>query len=230
MASDTTADPSSEQAMLGSLINGYRVVRLIGRGGMGSVFEAELAIRNSASGAARKVAVKVLHSRLAATDPTAVDRFINEARSTSRVSHPGLVRVLDFGYLESGAVYIMMELLNGELLRERLRKRSPLPLDEACRLGHQIAEALSASHDTGIVHRDLKPENLMILPADRTGKPDGERIKVLDFGLAKIVAAAAQETLPGYKTATGAILGTPTYMSPEKNPPEAERPSMGPQA
>lgn len=155
MDSELKTDPCSGQILVGSVINGYRLTRLIGRGGMGSVFAAELTLRDSSSGAATQVAVKVLHERLAAVDPTAVGRFINEARSTARMNHPGLVKVLDFGYIESGSVYIMMEFLAGELLRERIRKRAPLPLLESCRIGCQIAEAMSAAHDTGIVHREV---------------------------------------------------------------------------
>lgn len=208
LATDDQQDP------IGSTINSYRLVRLIGRGGMGAVYEARL-IDNKSSGAAERVAIKMLRERAPPSDTSIINRFINEARSTARVQHPGLVRVLDYGQVGNDQVYIMMEYLDGTLLRERIRSQGRLSYQESCVLSAQIADAMAAAHDQGIVHRDLKPDNVMLVSVAEGGK-GGERVKVLDFGLAKIVVSSGMDTLPGYKTTTGALMGTPTYMSPEQ--------------
>jgi serine/threonine-protein kinase len=160
----------------------------------------------------RHAAIKVLSPRCA-DDPRYVRRFLNEARTISRVRHPGLVQIYDFGQTGSGAPYILMERLDGETLRSRMARRASeggrLTTAEVCRVGRQIASALVAIHDAGIVHRDLKPENVMLVADEEA--PDGERVKLLDFGIARFV-----ESQDATLTAPGLVLGTTAYMSPEQ--------------
>ena len=186
-------------------IGPYKVVRLLGSGGMGQVFEA---VHEQIG---RRAAVKVLHRRFVNNKQIAI-RFVNEARAVNIVQHPSLVNIYEFGQAHDGSAYIVMEYLDGETLRQRLEKSGGrLPQDEVMRLGRQIASALAAAHQKDIIHRDLKPVNIMII-ADPEA-PGGERAKVLDFGLAKVLQPDAEgEGLTG----TGTILGTPAYMAPEQ--------------
>jgi serine/threonine-protein kinase len=197
--------PKSDEPhpLIGQTLGKYRITRLIGSGGMGAVFEASHESIN------QRVAVKVLHAKLTA-DTEAVQRFMKEAKTTSLVHHVGLVRVFDFGQLPDGAAYMMMEYLEGESLRARLATVTKLEVVDSLRITRQIAAALAAAHDKGVVHRDLKPENVLLVPDPET--PSGERAKVLDFGIAKVLEPDGEVL----KTTTGAILGTPTYMSPEQ--------------
>lgn len=176
---------------------------------MGSVFEGLHELIE------RKVAIKVLHPEFA-SQPEFTARFFNEARAVNRVGHPGLVQISDFGQLPDSTAYIVMEFLNGESLAKRLLDREgPLSLERALNLGSQLADALSAAHEKGIIHRDLKPDNVMIVPD--TKAPGGERTKLLDFGIAKLVDEGLLEKGPGLvKTSTNSIMGTPYYMSPEQ--------------
>ena len=199
--------PDSNSQLLGHKVGEYRLLREIGRGGMGVVFEAVHAETG------QKVAVKAIHEKLL-SNLTAVQRFVAEARLMARVSHPGLAKVLDSGQLPGGRPYFVMEFLVGDSLQDRLRKRGRLPQQEAVVIGESMARALAVAHDKGIVHRDLKPDNVLIV-ADETVE-GGEQVKILDFGIAKAIAALAGETLPGVQTATGLLLGTPTYMAPEQ--------------
>lgn len=202
-----TAQPAPSSVaphpLIGQTIGKYRIARLIGSGGMGAVFEANHESIN------QRVAIKVLHTKLTA-DPEAVARFMKEAKTTSLVHHVGLVRVFDFGQLPDGAAYMMMEYLEGESLRARLARVQKLEVVDSLRITRQIAAALAAAHEKGVVHRDLKPENVLLCPDPET--PSGERAKVLDFGIAKVIEPDGEVM----KTTTGAILGTPTYMSPEQ--------------
>jgi serine/threonine protein kinase/formylglycine-generating enzyme required for sulfatase activity len=185
---------------VGQLIGHYRVTREISRGGMGVVYEA---VQERIG---QRAAVKVLHA--AAPDPTAAARFLDEARAASIVRHPGLVQIFDFGHTEDGAAYLLMEFLDGGSLRQRLQAHGALPPGTAARLAHQIADALCACHRHGIIHRDLKPENIMLVrdPA----AVGGERAKVLDFGIAKFLAAEVA------RTRSGVVLGSAAYMAPEQ--------------
>lgn len=159
----------------------------------------------------KRAAIKVLHRHLS-EDPKMLDRFLTEARTTSKAQHPGLVAIQNYGQLDDGTAYILMEYLEGETLAQRLQRatgmRQRLPLSEVLALGAQLADTLSATHRLGIIHRDLKPDNIFIVPDPVA--PGGERTKILDFGIAKINDSA------GRKTTVGLILGTPTYMAPEQ--------------
>jgi len=186
----------------GEIIAGrYRVERAIGCGGMGAVVSAvHLAL-------GERVALKFLHPSMAATTE-AIERFVREARATSRIKSEHVVRVTDVGTTDQGTPFIAMELLEGEDLASVVARGSlPLALAADCVL--QAAEALSEAHAVGVVHRDIKPSNLWM-----THRTDGSTlVKVLDFGISKL--AATDET-SGSITATQAVFGSPTYMSPEQ--------------
>ena len=183
--------------MLSIELGSYRLVEKIGRGSAGTVFVGEFgALR-------RPFAIKVLHEHLV-TDGSA-DRMIAEARALSVLDHPGIVRVHDCGMTDDGRAYIAMEYLTGEQLHQRLR-RGPLSEQQVVMFARQLASALEVAHAAGIIHRDVKPENaFVVLDPD---VPGGERIKLLDFGIAK---CGDQE-----RTDTGVVLGTPAYMAPEQ--------------
>ena len=186
--------------MIGQTVGNYTVRALIGQGGMGSVYLAEhIAI-------GRQVAIKVLLPEMS-NDPKLVARFFNEARAATAVRHPGIVEIFDSGMTPDGAAFIVMELLAGETLSARRRKTGRVDPRTAMAIVRQIASALAAAHDAGIVHRDLKPDNVFLVP-----DPEGDRVKVLDFGIAKL--QNNQDDLS--RTRTGAVMGTPTYMSPEQ--------------
>ena len=182
------------------LADRYRILRRLGKGGMGEVFLAEhLAIE-------RKVAIKTLGANLH-DKPELADRFLKEAKTSSRVRHPNIVDITDFGHTDRGAPFFVMEYLEGEDLKSVLRREGALPWPRVRAIGLQICAALAAAHAQGVVHRDMKPDNVFLV---RQG--DLEVVKVLDFGIAKIVGGdGSQET-----TQTGVLLGTPEYMSPEQ--------------
>jgi serine/threonine-protein kinase len=197
--------------MIGQQFGNYRVISLLGEGGMGAVYLAEH------PGIGRRVAVKVLHKQFSG-DEQLLGRLLNEARAANAIRHPNIIEILDSGMREDGVPYLVMELLEGESLGQRIRRAGALPMREALTFTYQTASALGAAHKKGIVHRDLKPDNLFIVPElDESGRITGdrlmERIKVLDFGIAKL-----QMPQPGdsVKTRTGTLMGTPIYMSPEQ--------------
>ena len=192
--------PAQEGDMVGSVLEGaYRITRLIGEGGMGAVYEAVQLRLN------KRVAVKLMARELAA-NREAIARFHREAEITSHLGHPHLVTVVDFGQVESGEPYLVMEYLEGEDLDHRLRRVSRMSIEAAVHVTRQVASALGAAHDQGIVHRDLKPGNVFLLQIP--GEPDF--VKVLDFGISKVKAARTQ------LTSASAVMGTPNYMSPEQ--------------
>ena len=194
---------SGRAEMLGVKLGSYRVLSRLGEGGMGVVYVG----RHEALG--HSVAVKVLQPELS-SDGEMVQRFFNEAQAATAIRNLGIVQVFDFGTTPDGQAYFVMELLEGQSLASRLQERR-LSCTEACRIGRQIANVLQAAHARGITHRDLKPENLFLVPdAEAMG---GERVKVLDFGIAKL---AGQVQVAGVKTRTGLVMGTPCYMSPEQ--------------
>ena len=186
----------------GSVIDGrYTVLRPLGEGGMGMVFEAE----HQATG--QKLAVKLISA--VGDDDVAVRRFFREAKASTKIVHPGVIEVYDFGQTAGGRPYMAMEILEGEPLEDLMVRETVLPPARAVRIAAQVASALVASHNHQILHRDLKPANIMIR---RDG--DRDRVKVLDFGLAKAVEDDTGEL--GTVTATGMLVGTPLYMSPEQ--------------
>jgi len=189
--------------MLGTVVGNYRIVGQVAVGGMGTVFRAEHTLIG------RVVAVKVLNPEMSANRDV-VNRFFNEAKATTTINHPGIVEVFDFGFLPSGNAYLVMELLTGETLAQRMRARGRFAEGEAAMLMRGVCTALAAAHAKGIVHRDLKPDNIFLVPDLES--PLGERTKILDFGIAKLTDVG----LAGSATRTGAVLGTPTYMSPEQ--------------
>lgn len=194
--------------MDGQRIGNYRVVRKVGQGGMGAVYEAV----DEQLG--RKVALKLLRRELC-NDPQIKQRFLNEARAASRVEHPGIVKIYAFGDLPDHSAFIAMEFLRGEALSARLRGMGGrLPLADTIRISRQISAALAATHQLGIVHRDLKPDNVMLVPD--TELSSGERVKVLDFGIAKVDMQYGGAGAEEYRTNTGMVLGTATYMAPEQ--------------
>jgi serine/threonine-protein kinase len=159
----------------------------------------------------RRAAVKVLHTALA-RDAELVRRFLNEARAASAIRHRNIIEVFDAGVTPEGAPYILMEFLEGVSLQKRLADRGRLPLPQALEIARQAGSALAAAHAAGIVHRDLKPENLFLVPD--AAAPGGERVKILDFGIAKIKRAGG--TGGTMRTQAGLIMGSPAYMSPEQ--------------
>lgn len=186
-------------------IGPYRIVRLLGEGGMGRVYEA---IHESIE---RRVAIKVLHAEFA-RKPEMLQRFVNEARAVNLINHPALVQISDHGQLPDKTAYIVMEFLDGQTLSTKLKAAGgQLPVLKMLQVGQQMSTALAAAHAKGIVHRDLKPDNIMLVKDDLA--PGGERVKILDFGIAKLTNTPAQAN---GRTATGAIMGTPHYMSPEQ--------------
>jgi eukaryotic-like serine/threonine-protein kinase len=189
-------------ALSNEMIGNYRVVQQLGEGAMGVVCLAEHPIMG------RKVAIKLLHPLLAA-DPDVVARFFNEARAINVIAHENIVEILDFGQTTGGQPYFIMELLEGEPLSGPIA-RGPMDAAQVALLADQMCRALGAAHAKGIVHRDLKPENVQLVT-----KADGSlQVKILDFGVAKILASA--EGLQSSKTRTGLLMGTPLYMSPEQ--------------
>lgn len=183
----------------------YRLVSLIGEGGMGSVFEA---IEERIG---RRCAIKVLHEQFSA-DKELVNRFHNEAVVLRQIGHLGLVQIYDFGQQPDGSPYMVMELLQGETLGNRLLRCGRLSVEDVQRIGRQIAEVLAAAHKHKIIHRDLKPDNIMLIPDT---KAEGrERVKVLDFGIAKLGLDNSQ--IRTVNTRADLLMGTPMYMSPEQ--------------
>lgn len=172
---------------------------------MGAVYEARQ------DPLERRVAIKILHPEYADNKET-VARFFNEAKVLTRLEHPSLVQVSDFGNATDGTAYLVMEYLRGQSLGRRLSSEDGrLPVVTVLQLGWQVADVLAVAHAQGVVHRDLKPDNLMLV-ADPIA-PGGERVKVLDFGIAKLTGAADHGVA---KTDTRAVMGTPVYMSPEQ--------------
>jgi serine/threonine protein kinase len=159
----------------------------------------------------RKAAVKVLKPELA-RDESLVTRFFNEARAANAIRHPNIIDIIDVGLLpEDNVPYMLMEFLEGESLAARLERTRPLSVPVAVEVAYQTASALAAAHSKGIVHRDLKPDNLFLVPDEMI--EGGERVKVLDFGIAKLRDDMRGSSM---KTRTGAIMGTAAYMSPEQ--------------
>jgi len=195
-------DPYVGQEILGQ----FRIMEKLGQGGMGSVYKAEQPSMD------RLVAVKILHPRLASR-PDLVTRFKREARAMSRLTHPNTVRVFLYGEMEmGGALYIVMEFLDGPDLMRALRREGPMDVKRASRVMVQVCGALEEAHNAAIVHRDLKPENIVLTM--QGGIQDFP--KVLDFGLAKIRDLPQHRVGGPILTQQGMVFGTPEFMSPEQ--------------
>ena len=188
--------PDGDRVDGAPVIPGYRLVRLLGEGGMGRVYLAEDEVLG------RRAAVKVMPARRVDSEDARA-RFLREARLLASVEHPNVVRVYAFGEAE-GQPYLVMEYVEGESLADRLRRERRLGQPEALRIARAVTEALAAAWESGVVHRDVKPSNILV---DRKG-----HVRVADFGLAKPTVDSADPTL----TREGAIVGSPAYMSPEQ--------------
>jgi len=178
----------------------YQIIRRVGKGGMGEVYEARHARL------AGRYAVKVLNANVR-RHPEAVARFQREAHITSALRHPGIVQVIDFDTAPNGLPFLVMEFLDGTDLGRVIARQGPLAPARVADITAQIASALTAAHKKGVIHRDLKPQNIFLLP------PDGEepeRVKILDFGISKIRSVGKKIT------GTAVVLGTPQYMAPEQ--------------
>jgi serine/threonine-protein kinase len=186
---------------VGNHIGQYRIVKKLGAGGMGAVYLGEHILLG------RRAAIKTLLPALSRNQEIA-DRFFNEARATSTISDPGVVQIFDFGYHVDGTAYIVLELLEGESLATRIDRVQQLAPGEALRIARQVAASLAIAHDRGIVHRDLKPDNIFLIHDGEAR--DGERTKVLDFGICKLPRGDVRIT------DSGVMVGTPVYMSPEQ--------------
>ncbi len=192
---------SGSQDLIGSIVaDRYHIMKKLGEGGMGQVYLAEHVKMG------RKSALKVMHPGMKA-DVDAISRFNREASNASRIAHPNVAAVYDFGETPDGIIYLAMEFVDGSPLKTVIEQQGALPPKRAAEIVRQTAEALAVAHDMGIVHRDLKPDNIM-LARTRDG---GDLVKVVDFGIAKAAGNEAQQV-----TKTGLVVGTPEYMSPEQ--------------
>jgi len=195
------ADP-----MIGQTLGGkYKVIKLLGEGGMGAVYEGEQQLGTTT----RKVAVKTLHTHLS-HDAKVKARFEREVGTIAELEHPNTIQVYDFGTTPAGILYIVMEFLHGKSLADLLEKQGAMPPERADHVLQQVCGSLEEAHGRGIVHRDLKPDNIVLV--ERAGKKDF--VKVLDFGIAKRAKEVDQNEQK--LTQQGMVLGTPPYMSPEQ--------------
>ena len=189
----------------GTLVAGRFVLdRLLGEGGMGVVWAATHAVTRKA------VALKLLKPDKA-SDPVVRQRFVREARAASAVEHPNIIEIRDVIELEDGAPAMIMDLLEGESLGDRLERERALPLETLAPIMLQVVSAVGTAHAAGVVHRDLKPDNIFLV-----SEPGGVSVRVLDFGIAKVMPAGSELPTSRGLTNTGAILGTPFYMAPEQ--------------
>jgi serine/threonine-protein kinase len=202
----SSAEPAQQDVMIGQTLGGkYKVLRLIGEGGMGAVYEGEQQLGTTK----RKVAIKTLHTHLS-RDPKIKARFEREVGTVAELEHPNTIQVYDFGTHDDGILYIVMEFLQGKSLATVLEKEGAMAPDRVERVMQQICGSLEEAHGRGIIHRDLKPDNIVLV--DRAGKKDF--VKVLDFGIAK--RSQEPDTREQKLTQQGTVLGTPPYMSPEQ--------------
>ncbi len=201
MAASPSPSPEAEIS-IGSVLDGrYRIDAILGAGGMGRVYRAEH------TGIGRPVAIKVLHSDLN-RNREAAQRFQREAIASGRLDHPNIVNVSDFGVVDDGPCYLVMEVLDGESLGTRLERDKRIPWREAIQILRGVLMGLRHAHERGVVHRDIKPDNVFL-----TYK-DGELVvKILDFGIAKLFAGNADDPA---STRAGLTVGTPAYLSPEQ--------------
>jgi serine/threonine protein kinase len=191
---------AQQDALIGRIIEGkYRLDSLIGTGGMGAVYGSHRLLIGD------EVAIKILHTERV-VDPHASERFRREARAAARLKHPNAVSIYDFGVSSDGLQYLVMELIEGQSLREFAKQQGPLDASLAAEVTLQVCAALDEAHRQHIVHRDIKPDNIIL-----NATPTGLRVKVLDFGIAKL-----RDDTASHLTQTGSVMGTPHYMSPEQ--------------
>ena len=186
--------PSTKDPLIGAQVGSYKILKLLGTGGMGSVY----------SGIGSRVAIKFLHEHLS-SNADLVQRFYAEARAVNVIGHANLVSIFDMNVLPPNRYNLVMEYLEGNSLESQVG--GSMPMMRAVPILVQVCDALDQAHELGVVHRDLKPENLMLVKRGR----QEDFVKILDFGIAKL-----QSTMSNRKTATGVIIGTPDYMAPEQ--------------
>jgi tRNA A-37 threonylcarbamoyl transferase component Bud32 len=200
------ADAKATDPLLGTTIGGkYKIIRLLGEGGMGCVYEGEQMLGTKV----RRIAIKTLHAHLS-KDPKILARFQREVGTIAELEHPNTIQVYDFGSTSDGQLFIAMEFVQGHNVAEILEKEGPMPATRVEGIFEQIAGSLGEAHQHGIVHRDLKPDNIVL--TERAGKKDF--VKVLDFGIAK--HSGEDDKNEPKLTQAGMVLGTPPYMSPEQ--------------
>src|SRR5262245_56049866 len=203
-SSAALAGASASEALVGQRVNKYEIVRIIGQGGMGTVYEA----LNTAIG--KRVAMKFVDAEVARNKDAAA-RFQREAEAASAVESAHIVEIFDSGTTDDGTPYIVMELLRGEDLGHRIKRCGRLDVVEALHITSQILRGLHRAHQAGIIHRDLKPDNIFLVDRD----DDASFAKILDFGISKV--SRSGEGAPVHTlTRQGTVLGTPFYMSPEQ--------------
>ncbi len=201
---DGTVLQKTDDGLIGqTLADKYRVEELLSQGGMGTVYRGTHILMD------KTVAIKVLNPSLAADD-TIVARFSREARAASRISHPHALNVTDFGESQNGVVFLIMEYLHGQTLKEVVQATGAMPLPRVVEIVRQVCGALDAAHGEGVIHRDLKSDNIMLVDVG-----GGDWAKVLDFGIAKIKEPVGGTADPAL-TSPNLIIGTPQYMSPEQ--------------
>ena len=197
--------PRSQAVGPGIKIGEYIIEKKIGEGGMGEVWSAKQ------PQIGKMVAIKLLSQKLIANQQ-AVARFVQEARAVNEIQHRNIVDIFSFGELADGRPYFVMEFLKGKSLADHVKEKGPLPFSEILPIFEQVCHALQAGHDLNIIHRDLKPDNLFLVAGNRSGRGEAPIFtKVLDFGIAKLNAPEGESL-----TGTGAMMGTPAYMSPEQ--------------
>jgi len=179
----------------GDIVDHFRVIERLGSGGMGRVYRVEHVTLG------RQYALKVLHAEILQRDPRSIDRFVREARAASRIHHPNIIDVFDFGYLADGRPYFVMELLEGESLGDRIDGKGPMSPRGALELAKQLCDALRAAHEAGVIHSDVTPSNILC---------SGDKVKLVDFGLAELMESQIID-----ETATH-VMGTPRYVAPER--------------
>lgn len=200
LINQTTLETTDD--IIGKTIGGkYQLISLLGKGGMSRVYKATQMLIN------RTVALKLMLPQLS-QDKESVKRFLQEAQAAGQVSHPNVVGVIDFGLAEDNQPYLVMDYLEGDNMAQVLKRKKRIPVKDAIAIFIQICEGLAAAHEHGIVHRDIKPSNIVL-----QNVPEGSRVRVVDFGIAKMVDAQAQQQ---HLTKTGEVFGSPFYMSPEQ--------------
>lgn len=197
---------AKEEPIVGTKIaDKYEVLEVLGGGGMGVVYKAKHLLMH------RTVAIKMLLPEVVASE-TALARFQQEAQAASSLSHPNILTVFDFGQTTDGKPYLVMDFLEGKSLAEILQDEDYLPVERAVPIFIQISAGLAHAHGKGVIHRDLKPANIMLVNFEGTG----DFVKIVDFGIAKMLPRPGEDGQPVELTHTGQIFGSPLYMSPEQ--------------